>query len=391
MRASSEPRAVVVGGGIAGLAAAASLVRSGWRTRVFEQAPSFSELGAGLAVTENGRRALAAIGVGEVLERDGHRIRPAGTQFMDGSWLMKLPGDDAGNTRMYGMHRQRLHSALLDAAADADLSTGMRVVDIDPGNADQQAVVVVETPDGEQRVAADLVVGADGVRSHLRNALLPERTIVPSGYTSWRAIIPAADPVTGEFAMIWGPHAEFGALPVGHGELYWYGYAKCSPGTDFLDESAAVRERFADWHDAAQFLIADTEPDRLLRHDVWVLDKPLKSYVRGRTIVIGDAAHPMLPTLGQGANSALEDGVTVGRLIPSQTADVPAALHEVDNQRRRRTQGLVRQSAAMARIGPHLGPGWKQRVRNAAFRGVPRGLAQRSGGSFLNWQVPHHT
>ncbi|GFZ93933.1 FAD-dependent monooxygenase [Nesterenkonia alkaliphila] len=188
--------------------------------------------------------------------------------------------------------------------------------------------------------------------------------------------------------MSWGRHAEFGALPVGHGEVYWYGYAKYPPGTEFPDELAAVRQRFADWHDAAQALIAGTEPDHLMRHDVWVLDKPLKSYVRGRMVLIGDAGHPMLPTLRQGANSALEDGVTVGRLIPPHTADIPAALCELDNQRRRRTQRLVKQSAAIARIGAHLGSGRKQRVRNAAFGCIPAGLAQRSGGGFLDWQVP---
>lgn len=307
---------------------------------------------------------------------------------MDGSWLMKLPHHAAGTTRMYGMHRQRLHTALLDAAAEAELSTGTHVVGIDPGGTDQQAVVVLDTADGQQRVPADLVVGADGVRSQLRRVLAPESRIVPTGYTSWRVIVPAAELVTEEFAMSWGPHAEFGALPVGQDEVYWYGYAKYPPGTEFPDELAAVRQRFADWHDAAQALMAGTEPDYLMRHDVWVLDRPLKSYVRGRMVLIGDAAHPMLPTLGQGANSALEDGVTVGRLIPPRTADIPAALRVVDHQRRRRTQGLVKQSAAMARMGAHLGPGWKQRVRNAAFRGIPAGLAQRSGGAFLDWKVP---
>ncbi|GFZ93928.1 hypothetical protein GCM10011359_24290 [Nesterenkonia alkaliphila] len=127
---------------------------------MIEQASSFSEVGAGLGVTANDQRALDAIGADGALEREGQRIRPAGTQFMDGSWLMKLPYHAAGTTRMYGMHRQRLHTALLDAAAEAELSTGMRVVRIDPGGTDQQAVVLVDTANGQQRVPADLVVGA---------------------------------------------------------------------------------------------------------------------------------------------------------------------------------------------------------------------------------------
>ncbi|WP_150463262.1 FAD-dependent monooxygenase [Nesterenkonia ebinurensis] len=381
-------RAVVVGGGIAGLTAAASLLRAGWQVRVLERAIAFSEVGAGLGITANGRRALAAIGAEAVLARDGTPIRPVGTRLMDGSWLIKLSAAGQPGTQMYGMHRQRLHAALVEAACGAELSTGSQVVDVRPGDTGSPAVVSVQTDQGEDQVEADFLVAADGLRSPTRKALWPDRNVVASGYTSWRAVIAAPGAVSSEFAMTWGPNAEFGALPVGHGEIYWYGYAKLSPGTVFDDERQAARKRFAKWHDNTQALIAATAADRLMRHDVWLLDRPLKSYVRGRTVLIGDAAHPMLPTLGQGANSALEDGVTVGRVVSPTVEDIPAALREVDRQRRRRTQGLVKQSAAMARLGAHLGPGWKQRVRNAAFRRIPPAMAERSGGGFLNWQVP---
>jgi 2-polyprenyl-6-methoxyphenol hydroxylase-like FAD-dependent oxidoreductase len=381
-------RAVVVGGGIAGLAAAASLLRSGWRVRIVEQAAEVGEVGAGLAVTENGRRALAAVHADDCLTRDGQRVTPGGTRARDGSWLMRLPEDRTGPNPMYGIHRQRLHAALLRAADGAELVMGARLVDVDPGSADRPAVATVRTGRGDDRLPADLLVGADGVRSRVRGVRWPGHAVVGSGYTSWRAVVPGTDRFLDRFVMTWGPHAEFGALPIGQGETYWYGYVKHPAGAEFADESAAVRQRFAGWHDDVRALIGATPPHRLLRHDVWLLDRPLPTHAAGRVVLIGDAAHPMLPTMGQGANSALEDGVALGRLVPAQVSDVPGALAGYDRQRRPRTDELVARSATVARLGAHLGPGWRQRARNRVMRLIPGGPALRAGAGVLDWQVP---
>ena len=381
-------RAVVIGGGIAGLAAAASLLRAGWRVQVLEAASANTEVGAGLAVTENGRRALAAIHADDCLARDGFRISPAGTQAPNGDWLIRLPKSSSPSAAMHGMHRQRLHQALAIAASGTEIMTGARALNVAPGDETHPAVVTARTADGEIKLTADLVVGADGVRSMTRSALWPEHHVVASGYTSWRAVIHDTEIVSDRFAMTWGPQAEFGALRIREDEVYWYAYVKHPANSSFPDELAAVTARFGDWHGDVRSLIMATPADQLIRHDVWLLDQPLPSYAKGRVVVIGDAAHPMLPTMGQGANSALEDGVSIGRIVPSNTPDVPAALREYDLLRRPRTAGLVTQSAMMARFGAHLGPGLRQQLRNLALRLAPAGAAQRSGSKFLDWTVP---
>lgn len=385
---SAGNRAVVIGGGIAGLAAAASLLRSGWHVQVLEAAGANTEVGAGLAVTENGRRALAAIDADGCLARDGYRISPAGTRAPNGAWLMKLSDSKSPSAAMYGLHRQRLHQALAVAASDAEVVTGARALTLEPGDDIRPAVVTARTSTGEIRLTADLVVGADGVRSRTRSVLWPEHRVIASGYTSWRAVIPDTELVSDRFWMTWGPRAEFGALRIRDDEVYWYAYVKHPADTPFPDELAAVKERFSDWHDDARSLIAATPADRLIRHDVWLLDHPLPTYASGRVVVIGDAAHPMLPTMGQGANSALEDGVSLGRTVPSNTRDIPAALRAYDLLRRPRTAGLVARSAFMARLGAHLGPGLGQPLRNLALRLTPAGAAQRAGSGFLDWTVP---
>ncbi|MEU4193474.1 FAD-dependent oxidoreductase [Kribbella sp. NPDC026611] len=354
--------AVVVGGGIAGLASAASLQRAGWRVLVLESAPELGEVGAGVVVTVNGMRALAAIGADEQVRRNGYALQPAGTRSWDGKWLLRAPDGDDAMSRMVGIHRQRLHRALVEAADGVELITGARVTRVDP------ATGRVEW--GTESVTADLVVGADGIRSVTRAALFPNQ-LKYSGYSCWRAVV--ADTSVGDrFAMTWGPNAESGAMRISPTEVYWYGYVAMASGVRFPDEPAAAREYFADWVDD----LADAARE-VIRHDVWTLADPLPRYTGGKVVLVGDAAHPMLPTLGQGANSALEDGVSVGMLSPEQ----------YDAQRYRRTQQLVRRSDQMARVGAHLGPRW-QRLRNALLRVVPPRPAQRSGTKLFDWTPP---
>ncbi|TCC64624.1 hypothetical protein E0H73_09610 [Kribbella pittospori] len=182
--------------------------------------------------------------------------------------------------------------------------------------------------------------------------------------------------------MLWGPQAEFGSLRISADQVYWYGYVRLPAGHGFPDEIRAVREYFGAWAPDVRALTAATSD--VIRHDVWELE-PLPRYTAGRVVLIGDAAHPMLPTLGQGANSALEDGVSVGALIRGD-GEVAVGLQDYRAQRYRRTQQLVTRSAQMARVGAHLGRG--QWLRNAMLRLTPAGLAARSGTRHLDWTPP---
>jgi 2-polyprenyl-6-methoxyphenol hydroxylase-like FAD-dependent oxidoreductase len=362
-------QALVIGGGIAGLSAAASLLQTGWRVRVLERSAELGEVGAGLAVTVNGMRALAVIGAADAVRAAGYAVRPAGARRADGTWLLKASDSPDELSRMVGIHRQRLHQALA-SVCDAELITNARVTAV------SEAGVSWESPTGLQTGTADLVVGADGIRSVVRKSLFPEHHLTYSGYSSWRAVVDDSTSDADRFAMVWGKRAEFGALRISPTQIYWYGYVALPPGHRFADELQATRDYFANWAPDVRALVNQTQPEQLLRHDVWELAKPLPRYTQGRIVLIGDAAHPMLPTLGQGANSALEDGVTLGIV----------GLKGFEAARYRRTQQLVSRSVQMARTGAHLGSG--QWLRNALLRVVPAGTAQRSGTRIMDWHPP---
>ncbi len=394
--AADDLTATVVGGGIAGLAAAISLARAGWRVRVLERAPAFGEVGAGLAVTGNGMTALAALGLDEAARRAGFQTGTAGMQDSGGRWLMQIPDRPglSAVTTIWGMHRQRLHTVLREAAAAADgveLVTGAEAVAIRPGApGGQLAAVTWRTAAGPRTTEVSLVVAADGVRSTIRTQLFPAAQPRYSGSTSWRAVITDTD-TDGRLVQAWGPGTEFGALRVSPGEIYWYGYFRNPEGAVFADELAAARDRFACWAPWIRGLVAATPASQLMRHDVYHLPPGLPAYVSGRVVLAGDAAHAALPTAGQGAATALEDGVCVGRIIAAPVragGDLAAALTAYDQARRPRCRQIVRTAAMMARIGADLGGGQRQVIRNTLFRLLPPGPLIKAGAPIVRWTPP---
>ncbi|WP_280415804.1 FAD-dependent oxidoreductase [Nocardia carnea] len=378
-----QRRAVVVGAGIAGLTAAVALRRRGWQVEVLEKATEVGPAGSGLSLWPNGLRGLDTVGVGAAVREQALSATEAGMRDPSGRWLART--DISGVRDRYGdlvmIHRTDLFDILRRALGDAPVRLGAAVDAVDStenGARVRHSLGTSET---------DVVFGADGINSTVRALHWPDAAPPEyAGYTAWRSIVRPRTPVTSGGETV-GRGDRFGIAPLRDGRVYFYGSATVPAGTHSPGgELAELRRRFAGWHEPIPDLLAATDQETLLRHDIYELPR-LDSYVRGPVALLGDAAHAMTPNLGQGANLAIEDAVTVAALL-DRHRDIPSALAEYDRLRRARVEPLQRLSR---RMGAALQMSWAPAVviRDAIMRLTPTGPALRGLAPVLNWQPPN--
>ncbi|MFI9534771.1 FAD-dependent monooxygenase [Nocardia fusca] len=378
----AERRAVIVGAGVAGLTAAIALRQRGWQVEVLERAAGVEPAGSGLSLWPNGLRGLDVIGVGAAIRAQSLAATEGGMRDTAGRWLSRT--DIAALRDRYGdlvvIHRNQLSDLLRTALGAGPLRFGCAVEAVEFTGRGVRVRHSAGTTD------AHLVLGADGINSTLRATLWPRaRRPVYAGYTAWRTIVTPAEPVFAGGETL-GRGQRFGIAPLRDGRVYMFGTANLpagqrDPGRE-LDE---LRRRFGSWHDPIPALLAAADPAAILRHDIYELP-PLETYVRERAALLGDAAHAMTPNLGQGANLAVEDAVTLAAVL-DRAPDIPGALTEYDRIRRARVQPLARLShrmgAALQLALPAVTP-----VRNAVLRLAPDAAALRALGPVLSWAPP---
>lgn len=387
--AGSERTAMVVGGGIGGLAAARALQRSGWSVQVLEQADRLDPLGAGISLWPNAMRALDALGV--VLPVSTTQPAPGGIRTDRGRWLART--EPATFPARYGaplvaVHRVQLQQALLASVGPGTVVTGAHVSHIE----EQPCGVTVRHPHGASR--ADLVVLADGLASRTRRLVTGARPRPRyAGYTAWRGIIDATGfsghmIAAGEVSESWGRGQRFGIVPLSDGRrIYWFATANAPPGQRGAGgEHAEVLRRFTGWHEPIRQVLTATDPTAVLRHDVYDLRPHPTRYVHGRLVLLGDAAHAMTPNLGQGACQALEDAATLGALL-GPGVDLQAALGHYDALRRRRARLIARRSRHLGGIGQLRGR-ISTTARNLLIGATPAIVTDRGLDATLAWQPP---
>ncbi|MFB7618044.1 FAD-dependent monooxygenase [Kitasatospora sp. NPDC056181] len=398
----SSNSAVVVGGGIGGLAAAIGLRLAGWEVTVVERAPVLDDAGAGISLAANGLRALAALGVGEAVEMASRRQYTGGTRTPDGRRLARMDGralERELGAPIIGIPRADLHRILREALPPESLVIGAEVtaVETEPdttaGPADARRPSRVRVRYGDTAVDADLVVAADGIGSRLRRHLFPGHPgPAYSGSTVLRAITaqpvegPAGEPIA-DFELTWGHGAEFGHIAFPDGRAEWHAVLNAPAGVRYPNPLAELRRRFADWHEPIPALLAATRPEAVLHHDINELSTPLPSYTAGRVALLGDAAHAMTPHLGQGACQALEDAVTLASALGSEPT-VEAALTRYDTERRPRSQTVARDARRAGRMGQQLAHPLAVAARNTAIRLAPSGAMIRTVLRHADWTAP---
>lgn len=377
----------MVGGGIGGLAAAVGLRRAGWTVRVLERSAAPGEVGAGISLWGNALAALEALGVAGSIRALGTMAGEGGIQTPRGRWLSRSSGaamHREHDVSVLMVHRTELHRELRAALPDDVVSSGTMVTAV---TQDEAGVRVQHTgSDGDHTLTADLVIGADGVRSRTRCALWPDAPAPEyAGFTAWRGVTDEAFSLDCQ-SQTWGRGAEFGATQLVDGRVYWFGTANAPEGAAAEDEHAEVLRRFGAWHPPIAEVIEATSPAAVLRHDIYQHPRPLPPFTGGRVALLGDAAHAMTPGLGQGACVTLEDAVTLAAELAAGS-DVTTALRRYDAVRRPRTEAVAKQSAQMSRMAQAQHPAVIG-LRAAFIAATPARLGVASMTRTFRWTPP---
>lgn len=342
---NAKPNVVIVGGGIGGLFTANALIAHGLTVSVYEQAPELGEVGAGVYLTPNSVRQMQRVGLGPAVEKWGALVGFNSQYFRDdGSAIAPVQvTDSSGWNATYGMHRADFVDFLAAALPAGVVRIGHRAVGFEQTD-DRAKVTFANGATAE----ADIVIGADGIHSEMRPFVYPPSNPVFSGTVAYRGTVPhehMPEWPMDRWQMWLGKGKHFLVFPLRAGKII--NYVGFVPADQEMKESWTapgdpdqLRKEFTGWDPRIGKLLSKV--DKTFR---WALNDrdPLPTWTKGRLSLLGDAAHPMLPHLGQGANQSIEDGMALATILArADRKTAPAALVKYEGLRRERVAQVQR-------------------------------------------------
>lgn len=366
----------IVGGGIGGLSTAVALQRKGFNIIVYEAAPAFKPLGAGLALAGNAVKAYQDIGIEAEIVGAGKQLADAFIKDENGRVISQT--DIREMTRLFGVlnsftiHRADLHERLVSLLQPGTLVFGKAVNAITTKN----DLVAIGFGDGTQ-ANAHFVIAADGIHSVIRKHLMPGAEPRYSGYTCWRAVIDKAPPEANldEACESWGRGRRFGVVPLAGNRIYWFATLNAKQNDSAMRKATVkdLEEVYKGFHSPIPQVLALTRDEQLIWGDIIDL-KPINRFAFPRILLIGDAAHATTPNLGQGACMAIEDAATVANALDKY--EPQEAFQRFEQHRLKRTASIVNQSWTLGRLAQWEN-GMLRTLRNAALRRVPQRMIRQ--------------
>ena len=367
---------IIIGGGIGGLCAAIALKKNGFEVTVYEKVRKLGEVGAGLTLWSNALKVLRELGVADAVICAGSKVSRSQIRASNGDMLY--------NARMaemevqYGepvvaIHRAALHEILINALKLNTLKLGVGFVKFEQ---DEKGVTVY-FDNGEFDIA-DLLIGADGVHSVVRGQMFPEIQLRYSGYTAWRGVVETENEAAlGLTSESWGVGARFGIVRVDKSHIYWFATSNQPAGEKSMGEQrkAKLLSLFKDWHDPIHHLLDSTPADLILQNDIHDI-QPFASWSTGQVTLLGDAAHPTTPNMGQGACMAIESAFVLSRSLKEET-DIKSALKRYEIQRHERAAWITNTSWTIGK-GGQVGNPFLCTLRNFLVKITPAGAMQKN-------------
>ena len=381
----------MAGAGIGGLTAAIALRRAGFEVAVFERAAELREVGAGLLLAANAQKALGKLGLADAVARLGTPASAAEIRSWRGEVLASIPAAELEKrvgAPSAAVHRADLQALLVREVGEGRLRLGAEVQGFEQ---DESGVRAFLSGGSEER--ADILLGADGLHSKTRAVLFGPEKPRYAGYTAWRAVAEPGEELLpwGRGFESWGRGARFGCAHIGKGRVYWFATQNASegakdgtPGTPDGPKARLLR-LFGSWHQPIGELIEATDEHAILRTDIYDREPLGEHWGEGRVTLLGDAAHPMTPNLGQGACQAIVDAVVMA-LCLHEVGATAEALRRYERLRSERAAMVVRRSRRVGRIGQLENP-LLCRLRDRALAMAPPKLQLRQLEEVIGYEA----
>lgn len=368
-----KARFAIVGGGIAGLTAAIGLRKLGYEPIIYERTPVLKGIGAGFGLAANAMHAFDLLGLRQGVEKIGHFL--SSYAILDQKGRVIAAPDTAEIAKNFqqlnfAIHRADLHRFLIDQLPPETIELGKEALHLEQ-NKDG---IVLHFTDG-QKVEAEYLLITDGVRSKLRQQLVPQSTPRYAGYTCWRAVIDNTEINLKEGSETWGALGRFGMTPLVNNKIYWYA---CINAPENNAKYAAykvadLQRHFGGYHLDIQTLLQHTSDEQLLWNDIIDI-KPLETLAYNRVLLLGDAGHATTPNMGQGACQAIEDAVVLMDELKTNPA-IETVFERVSERRLQRTRYITNTSWQIGKVAQ-----WENRnliaVRNFFMRNLPARFMQ---------------
>ena len=367
----SQQQIIIIGAGIAGLTAAISLKKLGYKIVVYESSTTIQGIGAGLGLASNALKALQFLGLDQGISFIGTKVTASHIRDSRGRTVAIADATlvSEQDDQNYAVHRKDLHQYLYEQLEQNEVIPNKKLVNFTQSKEE----VFVEFEDGTSDTA-DYLIASDGVGSTVRQQLLPNSKPRYAGYTCWRAIIKNPGLNLTDSSETWGKEGRFGYVALPNNLIYWYACINTHKHEVRNYTLKDLCKNFQNYYHPIPKILSDTLDEDLLQNDI-VDIKPIHQFCFKRILLMGDAAHATTPNMGQGACMALED-VAVLIYELKQTTDVENAFQNFEKKRLKRTRFIINTSRKMGIVAQLENPILIS-IRNILFRNMPKAFVKR--------------